>query len=279
MPPNSAARVPTALLVGSDDEVLDGWELGTMIGAGDGNWDGVSDGDIVGKSVSIGDFVGKAVAVSEGNSDGNSEGNSDKISDENFDGVSEGCFVGNADGVSEGNWDGNWDGVLDGVSEGNSDENSDGTSEFNAEGLLLATEVGSAVDSPLCSSTFTVVAIPGISRSLIASSRAITNAFIRTPPFSASLSQKHVPDSSPSSTLLMTLVESDSYKSRSPRDGSWSNKLESASQPLHSPTNLNNKENKSALRVEGASVGEIVVDDGGLDGSSEAALDGSNVAA
>jgi hypothetical protein len=52
--------------------------------------------------------------------------------------------------------------------------------------------------------------------------------------------------------------------------------LESAAQPLHSPTNLNNKKNKSGPRVEGASEGEIVVDDGGLDGSSEAALDGAD---
>jgi hypothetical protein len=73
------------------------------------------------------------------------------------------------------------------------------------------------------------------------------------------------------------VVETGSYKSHTPRDGTWSNKLESASQPLHLPTNLNNKENKSVPRVEGASIGEIVVNDGGLDGSSEAALDGSNV--
>jgi hypothetical protein len=131
--------------------------LGTRLGAGD--FVGRSESSLLGfcdawelDEVSDGDLDGvwevdSEDLVSEGNPDGNWVG----VSDRDLDGV--------LDGVSEGISDGNSEGNSDGYSDGNSDGSSDGTSEFNAEGLLLATEVGSAVDSPLCSSTFTVVAI------------------------------------------------------------------------------------------------------------------------
>jgi hypothetical protein len=64
MPPKSSSRLPTALLIGRDDEVLDDWELGTLLGAGDfvggseASLLGFCDGWELGTLLGAGGFIG-----------------------------------------------------------------------------------------------------------------------------------------------------------------------------------------------------------------------------
>jgi hypothetical protein len=111
--------------------LCDGWELGTLLGAGDGNWDGVSDGDL--------DIV------------------LDGVSDGDFDGVLEGTLLEKRYESQRGPPMETWRGTLmktwreTETGTGNLDGSLERASKSNAEALLLATEVGAVIATSLCS--------------------------------------------------------------------------------------------------------------------------------